>query len=183
MKIQKRIIIEKAGEVVMRFGIEFLTVKAIAQELDIGEDELSVFISKDSDVFLLLFNELENELMDLLEEFSDKKHSPQLELQRLFTRLYAFFHQKPYYLELVFDQGLMERADSIRESFLRIKRLAAAYLCRLINEGKKAKVFTTTQSTKSLVDGILSSFRQLMRDEQLMNEMIRKFGALKLQKE
>lgn len=183
MKIKKRIIIEKAGEIVMRLGIESLTITTIAQELDVGKDELSVFISKDSDVFLLLFNELENELMDLLEEFAYKKHSPQLELQRLFTRLYAFFHQKPYYLELVFDECLMERADSIRESFLRIRRLAGAYLCRLINEGKKVKVFTTTQSTKLLVNGILSSFRLLMRDEQLMNEMIRKFGALKLQKD
>ena len=118
MKIKKRIIIEKAGEIVMRLGIESLTITTIAQELDVGEGELSVYISKDNDIFLLLFNELENELMDLLEEFSDKKHSPQLELQRLFTRLYAFFHQKPYYLELVFDERLMERADSIRESFL-----------------------------------------------------------------
>jgi len=167
----------------MRLGIESLTITTIAHELGVDEDELSVFISKDNDLFLLLFNDLENDLMDLLEEFADKRHSPQSELQRLFTRLYAFFYQNPYYLELVFDQSLMERDVSIRESFLRIRRLAAAYLCRLINEGKKAKVFTTTQSTKSLVNGILSSFRLLMRDEQLMNEMIRKFGALKLQKD
>lgn len=183
MKIKKEIIVEKAGEIVMRSGIESLTVSTIAQELDVAEDELSVFISKDNDIILLLFNDLENDLMDLLEEFAYKKHSPQLEIQRLFTRLYAFFHQKPYYLELVFDPSLMERADSIRESFLRIKRLAGAYLSRLINEGKNAKVFTAKQSTKSLVDGILSSFRFLMKDEQLMNEMIRKFGALKLQKD
>ncbi len=158
MKIKKEIIVEKAGEIVMRSGIESLTVSTIAQELDVAEDELSVYISKDNDIILLLFNDLEN-------------------------RLYAFFHQKPYYLELVFDPSLMERADSIRESFLRIKRLAGAYLSRLINEGKNAKVFTAKQSTKSLVDGILSSFRFLMKDEQLMNEMIRKFGALKLQKD
>lgn len=183
MEIERKIIVEKAGDIMMRLGIASLTVTAIAQELNVEVSELPDFIENSNDVFLLLFNELENDLKNLLDAYADKKHPPQLELQRLFTALYAFFHQKPYYLELVFDQNLLERSDSIRETFSRIKILASAHLCRLINEGKATQVFTTKQSAKSLVNGILSSFRLLMRDEQLMNEMIRKYVALKFQKE
>lgn len=182
MRIQKRRIIEKAGEIVMRLGVESLSLNTIAQELDMSKEQLSVFASKENDLFLLLFNDFENDILDLLEGFAQTKHSPQKDLQKFFTKLHSFFYQKPYYLELIFDKNIMKRDAAIIESFLRIKRVTAAYLGRLINEGKQSEVFITKQSTQSLVNGILSSFRFLMKDEQLMNEMIRKFGALQLQK-
>ncbi len=183
MEIERRVIIEKAGKIVEHSGTEALTVTTLVQELNVSEAELSPIIIRDEDIFLMLFHELENELNKLVGEFTHKNHPPDIRLHGLFKRLYVLFKLKPYYLSLVFDNDLMGRDGQIKKSFSRIRNIAVIYLSKLINEGKRESTFKTKQSTKSLVEGILSSFRLLMRDEQLVNEMIRKLVALRIQKD
>ncbi len=183
MEIEKRTIIEKASKIVEHSGTEALTISTLVLELDVGEDELSDIIAKDEDIFLMLFHELENELHDLMGEFTDKNQPPDTRLHGLFKRLYILFKVKPFYLSIIFDDRLMSRNEQIKRSLARIRHSAVIYLCKIINEGKRANAFKTKQTTKSLVESILSSFRFLMRDEQLINEMIRKLVALRLQKD
>lgn len=183
MEIDKRTIIENAGKIIDQFGTEALTVTTLIQELNVSENELSHLIQKEEDVFLMLFHELEEELNKLVDEFAHKNLPPDIRLHGLFKRLYVLFKLKPYYLSIVFDDNLMVGDDRIEKSFLRIRTIAEMYLSKLINEGKKESIFETKQSTKSLVEGILSSFRLLMRDEQLINVMVRNLVALGHQKD
>ncbi|MDD2551336.1 MAG: hypothetical protein PHQ56_01815 [Dysgonamonadaceae bacterium] len=183
MEINKGIIIEKAGKIIDHFGTEALTVETLVQELNVSANELSHLIQKDEDIFLMLFHELEKELNQLVDEFAHKDLPPDIRLHGLFKRLYVLFKLKPYYLSIVFDDNLMVRDDRIEKSFSRIRNIAEIYLSQLIDEGKRVSTFKTKQSTRSLVEGILSSFRLLMMDEQLINAMIRKLVALGLEKD
>lgn len=183
MEIDKRTIIEKAGKIIDHSGTEALSVTTLVQELNVSKKELSPLILKDEDIFLMLFHELERELNKLVDEFDHKNLPPDIRLHGLFKQLYVLFKLKPFYLSIVLDNNLMGRDDQIKKSFSQIRNTAMIYLSKLIDDGKREDTFKTKQSTKSLVEGILSSFRLLMSDEQLVNEMIRKMVALKHQKE
>ncbi|MGB3342773.1 MAG: hypothetical protein WBA61_02560 [Aequorivita sp.] len=179
MEIDKKTIIENAGKIIEHSGTEALTVTTLLQELNVSENELSHIIQKDEDIFLILFNGLEQELSKLVDEFTHKNLSPDIKLQELFKRLYTLFKLKPFFLSIVFDDNLMARHDQMKKSFARIRNIAEIYLCKLIDEGKADSTFKIKQSTQLLVDGILSSFQLLMKDEQIINEMIRKLVALR----
>ena len=183
MKIDKRTIIETVGKIIDHSGTEALTVRTLKRELNVSINELSHLIQKDEDIFLILFHELEKELNKLVDEFTHKNLPPDIKLQGLFKRLSVLFKLKPFFLAIVFDNNLMERDDQMKESFARIRNIAEIYLCKLIDEGKGDSTFKTKQSTQSLVDGILSSFQLLMRDEQIINEMIRKLVALRIEED
>lgn len=181
MKIDKTTIIETAGKIIDHSGTEALTIRTLIQELNVSENDLSHLIQKDEDIFLILFHELEKVLNKLVNEFTHKDLPPDIKLQGLFKRLSVLFKQKPFFLSIIFDNNLMERDDQIKMSFARIRDFAVVYLCKLIDEGKGDSTFKTKKYTQSLVEGILSSFQLLMRDEQIINEMIRKLVALRIE--
>lgn len=183
MEIDKRTIIEKAGKIIDYSGTEALTVMTLVEELNVSKKDLSHLILKDEDIFLMLFHELEKELSQLVDEFAHKNLPPDTRLHGLFKQLYVLFKLKPFYLSIILDNNLMGRDDRIKKSFSQIRNTTVIYLSKLINDGKKEHLFKTEQSTKSLVESILSSFQLLMSDEQLVNEMIRKMVALKHQKD
>ena len=58
--------------------------------------------------------------------------------------------------------------------------IAEDYLTRIIDKGKKQNNFKTNESTKFLVNKILSGFRLFMKDEQRMNEMMLELKTLKI---
>lgn len=58
--------------------------------------------------------------------------------------------------------------------------IAENYLTRIIDYGKKQNNFKTNESTKFLVNKILSGFRLFMKDEQRMNEMMLELKTLKI---
>ncbi len=182
MKTEKIAIIETAGKIVEHSGTKALTIKNLARELKVSDQKLSSLINNDEDLFLLIIQELESEVNDLLCQFSQNNVQPEKRLEDLFKHLYVLFKHKPYYLSIIFDDPLIKENERIRNAILSIRKKAALFLCQLINRGKKENTFKTKQSTKSLVNGILSSFRLLMRDEELINEMVRKLMALRLQK-
>lgn len=181
MKIDNRTIIQAAGKIIDHSGTEALTVKALMRELSVSKNELSHLIQKDEDILLILYHELEKELSKLVDEFTHKNLPSDIKLQGLFKQLFVLFKLKPFFLSIVFDNNLMERDDQMKMSFVRIKNIAEVYLSKLIDEGKGEAIFKTKQSTQSLVEGILSSFQLLMRDEQIINEMIRKLVALRIE--
>jgi AcrR family transcriptional regulator len=183
MEAEKTAIIEKAGKIVEHSGTKALTIKNLARELKVSEQNLSSHLKNDEDIFLFLLQELEKEVNDLLGKFSQNKEHTQNRLEYLFKHLYVLFKHKPYYLSIIFDDPLIKENERIRKAILRIRKKAALFLCQLINQGKKENTFKSKQSTKSLVNGILSSFRLMMRDEELINEMVRKIVDLRLRKD
>ena len=183
MEIKETAIIESAGKIIQQYGLKALTLNNLAMEMEVSENLLIDHFKKDKNIYLMLLLGLETELNKLVREIADKNQSPDIELQVLFNRLYVLFRQRPYYLSIIFDDDLTERDEGVNKSFSRIKTIAEDYLSKLINEGKKVKTFKTKQSTKTLVDSILSSFRFFMMDEQLINEKIRELKMLKTLKD
>jgi len=155
------------------------TIHNLAKELKVEKIQLYNQLLKDEDIILILLLAFETDIIEFIKETETKKVNPESELKLLFKGLYFLFLQKPYYLSLIFDISLKRRDESIKNSVLRIKRIAEEYLTRIIDNGKKQNNFKTNEPTKFLVNKILSGFRLFMKDEQRLNEMMLELKTLK----
>lgn len=179
MEPKKTEIIEKAAHIIMNYGIGAITIHNLSAELNLEENQLYNQLVKDDDILLMLLSEFENDINEFVNELSNKGVSPETELIFLFKGLYFMFQQKPYNLAIIFDKSLKKRDDSIKKCFLRISNTAENYLTTIIDAGRNENLFKNKQPTKVLVSKILSSFMLLMKDEQLVNEMILEIKTLR----
>lgn len=173
------ILIDKAAEIILNRGLEALTISNLAKALKMNLSQLNDQLSKDDDIVLILLFAFEIDLIEFVRETKTKKANPESELNLLFKGLYFLFLQKPYYLSLIFDKNLVKRDESIKKAFLRIKHIISEYLTNVIENGKMQNAFKTNESTKLLVNKILSGFRGYMKDEQRLNEMLLELKTLK----
>lgn len=179
METTKNVIIEKAAQIIMKTGIESLTIHNLAAEMDLKENQLYNQLTKDDDILLILLYGFEADIIEFVKELASKGVTPEAELELFFNALYFYFQQKPYYLSLIFDKNLMKRDESIKKAVLRIKRVAEDYLTDVINNGKKQNIFKINEPIRLLVNRILSGFRFQMKDEHLLNNMILELKKLK----
>lgn len=179
MKIKTTYIIEKSALIIMNTGIENLTIQNLAADLNIDKKELYDLFSKDEDILVKIFNSFENELKEFIQEISKHSENPAKEFNAFFKSLYNLFLKKPYYLSIIFDKRLNKRDDQIKKSILQMRDIIENYLTELIDSGKKHNSFKTKTSTTVLVNTILIEFKQLMKDEQYLNEMIHELRILR----
>lgn len=165
-------IIEAAGRIIMKSGTKGLSLDALLCEPKIKEKNYLKNLKNKEDIFEVLLLNFEVELIGLLVNVAKEGNSPDVELEVLFKRLYALFETKPWNLSLIFDNNLLESYSWFKKSILRIRLAARYYLTRLVERGKKERIFKTPVNTNLLVKGILESFRSLMNDYQLGHKMI-----------
>lgn len=179
METTKTEIIGKAAEIIMNSGIQNLTIQKLAANLEVGENLLYMMLAKDDDILLLLLLDFEAELDEFIEAMNQNAEPPETEIKILFKKLYFFFLQKPHYLSIIFDKSLKSRDKSLKESLLRIRKIAENYLTSVIERGKRENTFNTEEATKKLVEKILSDFRLFMGNELRLHEMIKEMKQLK----
>lgn len=179
METKKTEIIENAAQIIMNSGLENLTIHNLANELNVDKKELYDLFSRDEDILVKIFNSFEHELNEFIQEISNRSENPAKEFNTFFKSLYNLFLKKPYYLSIIFDKRLDKRDDQIKKSILQMRDIIESYLTRLIDSGKKHNSFKTKTSTTLLVNKILIEFKQLMKDEQYLNEMVHELKILK----
>ncbi len=179
METTKTEIIGKAAEIIRHSGIKDLTIHKLAANLEVDEYILYAMLTKDDDILLLLLLDFEAELDEFVGALNRNAEPPETEIKILFKKLYFLFLQKPHYLSIIFDKSLKNRDKSIKESLLRIRKIAQNYLTGVIERGKNDNTFNTAEPTQKLVEKILSDFRLFMGNEQRLHEMIQEMKQLK----
>ena len=179
METTKTEIIGKAAEIIRHSGIKDLTIHKLAANLEVDENILYAMLTKDDDILLLLLLDFEAELDEFVGALNRNAEPPETEIKILFKKLYFLFLQKPHYLSIIFDKSLKDRDKNIKESLLRIRKIAENYLTGVIERGKNDNTFNTAEPTQKLVEKILSDFRLFMGNEQRLHEMIQEMKQLK----
>ena len=173
MELRKKNIIEAAGRIILESGIKALSIEELALRTGNRKAELSTYFKKDNDVLIMMLISLDNEIKQLINDVVTRKQSPEEELQNLFKHLHDLFNRKPYYLSIIFSTELMEKDSDMHDILLRIKTAAEIYLFQVITLGKEKKIFITEITTRSLANNILLSFRLLMREQLVSNNLVR----------
>jgi hypothetical protein len=83
-------------------------------------------------------------------------------------------------LSVIFSTELKDKTTGLQIALLRIKISVSTNLLNVINHGKKETVFKTRQTSRSLVNNILGSFRSFMNEQRLINKMVKDLEILKV---
>lgn len=172
METSKEHIVEKAAQMIMQSGVEALTLNRLSAELDLKKNPSAIHLAKEEDLLLLIAEKMETDIHTFIKGLSQSRENPDAELSILFKKLYFFFLQKPYYLDILFDEKNWTENPEIKAVLTQMKNRAENYLTSVIERGKMKTIFKTKSSTQALVEHILSGFRIFMQDEQQLNEMI-----------
>lgn len=179
MNINKNTILKTAEEILITKGIDDLNPKMIARKLHIRSKDIWIYFKSDDEILLALYESFKNDLTQFLSELTSKNENPDAEISLLFKQLYFIFLQRPCYLMLIQEKGIINRNLQTRNAFFEIRKSAIAYLVQLLERGKNEEIFKTQRNTKKLAARILASFRELMMDGQLVRE---KLNELKIAK-
>jgi AcrR family transcriptional regulator len=179
MYLRNTDVVEAAGRIINQSGINALSIEEMSREMGIAQDILLFYYKNNDDILILLLRSLENEIKQFVSDVNTRDLSSEEELHTLFETLIDLFGQKPYYLSIIFSTELADKDVAIQEILLRIKSIAKIHLVKIINHGKKDKMFQTKQTTKSLANNILGSFRLLMNEQRVIDKMVRDIEILK----
>lgn len=179
MNIEKEDIIDAAGRLMLKSGINDLSIEELELKMGISHAELSMYLKRDKDIPILLLISLETKIMQLIKNVAISNLSPEDELQALFKNLNKLFNQSPFYLVLIFDKHLAERDSEIPVIMRRIIKRAENFLLQVINKGKHENIFQAEVKTRYLVNRILVSFRLLMNEQRLAESLVRDIALLK----
>ena len=179
MNAQNTSMVEVAGSIINRSGINALTIEEMSYEMGIDTNQLLLYFKKDDDILLLLLHSLESEIKQFVKDANTRDLSSEKELQILFASLIDLFGQKPYYLSIIFSPELAEKDPAIQEILQRIRTIAKIHLVKIINHGKTDKMSQTKQTSKHLANKILGSFRALMNEQRVIDNMVRDIEILK----
>lgn len=179
MEFKKTDIIDAAGRIILQSGINALTIEELALKMGAPYDEFSMYFKKDSNILVMLLINFEGEIKTIITDVTNRKLSPEEELQCLFKKLYKLFGQKPYYLPIILSTEVTENNADLHNILERIKTAVEMHLLQVINKGKHKKLFVTETRTRLLVNRILGSFRLLMNEQRVTTDLIRKIDQLK----
>ncbi len=178
-KLTEKKIAESAGKIIYQSGLDNLSVDGLAGELRTDRQSVEVFCKSRNDILVLILAGLENEISRLFGKSKSRRLSPEKELNFLFKNVYQLFNRKPFYTTVIFLVESLEESSAAKQNLRGIKMNARIYLTRLINKGKKDKVFTSSMKSRSLVNVILGSFRLLINQELIADIMAREIEEYK----
>lgn len=179
MELRNTDMVEAAGRIINRSGINALSIEEMSREMGTAQDTLLFYFKKDDDILILLLRRLENEIKQFVSDANTRDLSSEEELQTLFETLIDLFGQKPYYLSIIFSTELSDKDSAIQEILQRIKTTAKIHLVKIIHHGKKDKNLQTKKTSKHLANNILGSFRALMNEQRVIDNMVRDIEILK----
>jgi len=179
MELRNTDMIEAAGRIINRSGTDALSIEELSREMGVDQYQLSSYFRKNDDILIMVLQSLENEIKQFVSDVHTRDLSSEEELHALFEDLSDLFGQKPYYLSIIFSTELAVKDTAIQEILLRIKSIAKIHLVKIINHGKRDKMFQTKKTPKYLANNILGSFRALMNEQRVIDKMVRDIEILK----
>lgn len=162
-------IIEAAGKILTRSGINGLTIKNLALEMGFTEGAVYRHFKSKEDMILKMLEFLATNMNERLSELPLKGLQPDQKIQLLFKNQMEFFTKKPYFVVVVFSDGLMEDSQSVNEKVLGIMAVKIRHLLPIVLEGQLKGFFTREISAEDLAQIIMGSFRLQMYRWRSMN--------------
>lgn len=179
MELKTTDMVSAAGKIINESGINSLSIEELAGEMKIDNSLPNPYLKKDDDILMLILQSLEDEIKQLIVDTGTVYKSPEENLQLLFKNVHELLKLKPYYLFVIFCVELKEKNTVLPKALLRIKLYVKTYLLEVINHGKRETVFKTRQTSRSLVNNILGSFRSFMNEQRLIALMVKDLENLK----
>ena len=156
-------IIEAAGKLLTTSGLNGLTIKNLALEMNFSESAIYRHFSSKEEIIITLLKYL-NETVNKIFKESSASGDFEKDFTTLFRKLTTYFMENPFYVVAVFSEGLMNESARIGERILQLMNNLTKHVRTIIGEGQKKGLITRSLTSEQIVEIIIPAFRhQLFR--------------------
>lgn len=161
-------IIEVAGKLLTHSGINGLTIKNLANEMNFSEGAIYRHFKNKEEIILTLLRYLHENVRKVFEEIPPSGDFEK-DLPMLFSKLARYFKENPYYVVAVFSEGLMDESDQINEQILQLIDMLMKHVQAVVKRGQERKIVIASITSGQMVQIIIPSFRYQMFKWKLSN--------------
>lgn len=153
-------IIEAAGKILTEKGINGLTTKKLAQEMNFSESALYRHFSNKEEIIVCMLNYLALNMDQHTTELENK--NPIEQLKNFFQNQFRFFESQPYFVIAVFSEGLLEESEKINHAIKSLMNKRMQLLKPIIQIGQEKRAITNDLDSDELIHILMGSVRLFM---------------------
>ena len=162
-------IITAAGKLLTRSGVTGLTIKNLANEMHFSESAVYRHYSSKEDIIVSMLQYLAYDMNSRYDDALAGEVDPESRFVKLLTNQAAFFTENPYFVVVVFSDGLMEESERINAAITGIMQTKIKHLMPIINSGQENGCFRKDLTSEDLAHIVMGSFRLLMYKWRIAN--------------
>jgi TetR/AcrR family transcriptional regulator, fatty acid metabolism regulator protein len=153
-------IIEAAGKILTEKGINGLTTKKLAQEMNFSESALYRHFTSKEEIIVSMLNYLALNMDQHSIELENK--NPIEQLKNFFQNQFRFFESQPYFVIAVFSEGLLEESEKINQAIKNLMNKRMQLLKPIIQIGQEKGAITNDLDSDELIHILMGSVRLFM---------------------
>ena len=161
-------IIEATSKILTTSGINGMTIKNLAKEMNFSESAIYRHFSSKEEIILAMLNYLAASIDDRLSDLPKTEH-PEESLRAIFQEQFNFFSLNPHFVVAVFSDGLMEESKRINTAILQLMAVMMKHLLPVIINGQKKNVFTSAIEYEDILHIVMGTFKLQMFKWRLFN--------------
>lgn len=154
-------IIEMAGKLLTKYGVNGLTTKNLADKMNFSEGAIYRHFKNKEEIILTLLRYLHENVLEILRK-APKEADFEEELTSLFIKLVRYFKANPYYVVAVFSEGLMDESARVSEKIMLLIGTLMNHVQLIVEKGQKRNQIVHSIDCKRIAQIITPSFRHQM---------------------
>ena len=154
-------LIEAASRLLTTSGVNGLTIKNLAKEMNFSESAIYRHFSSKEDVILAMLDYLAENIDERLSNIP-KTENPEENFRAMFQEQFKFFSLNSHFVVAVFSDGLMEESQRINEAILKLLGVMMKHLMPLLTDGQQKNIFTNVIANEDLVHIVMGTFKLQM---------------------
>lgn len=155
-------IIEAAGKILTSSGINGLTIKNLAKQMQFSESALYRHFSSKEEIIVTMLNYLADNITQRFSKVIIPTATPKENFMAFIKSQVDFFNDRPYFVVAVFSDGLLEESLQINIALDRIVKVLSKHIFPLIEQGQQQGYFTNEVKAEDLLHIIMGAFRLQM---------------------
>lgn len=162
-------IITAAGKLLTRSGVMGLTIKNLAKEMNFSESAIYRHFSSKEEIIVSMLYYLAYDMETRFTQAMNNSEDTETRFLKLFRNQAAFFTENPYFVIVVFSDGLLEESQRINKAIEKIMETKINHLMPIIVSGQKDRFLKSDLNPEELVHIIMGTFRLLMYKWRISN--------------
>ena len=154
-------IIEAAGKLLTKAGVSGLTIKNLAVEMNFSESAIYRHFTSKEEIILTLLQYLQENVARMMKN-EPRSGDFKKEFYSLFKRLTRYFKENPYYVVVVFSEGLLDESAPISEKIIQLMDTLTQHVQSLVEDGQKMQLITGLLTSEQITQIIIPAFRHQM---------------------
>jgi AcrR family transcriptional regulator len=164
MKITPRQIeiIEAAGKILTSSGVNGMTIKNLAKEMQFSESAIYRHFTSKEEIIVVMLDYLSATMDERLQNTIQPTDNPEAKFKSIFQNLIDFFFKNPQFVVAVFSDGLMEESQRINQTLLKLMNVIMKHLMPVIMEGQQKGVLTNAITTDEMMYIVIGTYKLQM---------------------